>query len=147
MGRKRMDRAGQPASCLPPGSPGQALLPLTCPSLQTGRPCAASPREGVPRGGPGAAPGRGVRETFSVSSSGARTISSLIQTCSLPGPIKKHSSLGWVGDSASRYGSSGFVTSSGRSGNVASQGRVAFPVWVSVSSSVKRGQYLPGELL
>lgn len=97
---------------------------------------------------PGAAQGRGATETFNVSSSGARTISSLIQTCSsLPGRIKKHSSLGWVGDSASRYGSSGFVTSSGRSGNVASQGRVAFPVWVSVSSSIKRGQYLPGELL
>lgn len=74
-----INKACRMVSCPLPGSPRQALLPLTCPSLETGKPL--FPQEKAPPG---------------FSSSGVCTISSLVQTCSIPGPIKKPDS-GQVG--------------------------------------------------
>lgn len=88
-GLRGINKASRLACCLLPGPPRQALLPLTCPSLETGKALTVSPREGAPEW-----PSR-VGQPF--SSSGVCTISSLVQTCSILGPIQKHSDSGQVG--------------------------------------------------
>lgn len=139
-GDKSSRQAGQLS---PPGSPRPALLPLTCLSLETGEALAAPPGEGAPewpsRGQPA---GWLVSRSVPASSSGGPSVSSPVQTCSSPGPIKKQSSSGWVGIRRVGVASPGLRHAGP---GMWSPGPAGFPS-AGLCSHLKRGRRQPGRV-